>query len=148
LALARRCAAVTAGFGDARHMIDFFARRGKLPATIRSITSGYRAATGWSFNRRTIWYYGANEKDMLKPLPDLLDHGLVVVFVGINPSPMAATTGHRFAAPSNRFWRVTHLAGFTPLLLRRPGLASSAVRMRPDLGDQPTDQAGERTIAR
>ena len=55
---------------------------------------------------------------MLKPLPDLLDHGLVVVFIGINPSPMAATTGHRFAGPSNRFWRVIHLAGFTPVLLR------------------------------
>jgi TDG/mug DNA glycosylase family protein len=43
---------------------------------------------------------------------------LVVVFIGINPSPMAATTGHRFAGPSNRFWRVIHLAGFTPVLLR------------------------------
>jgi len=55
---------------------------------------------------------------MLKLLPDLLDHGLVVVFIGINPSPLAATTGHRFAGPSNRFWRVIHLAGFTPVLLR------------------------------
>jgi TDG/mug DNA glycosylase family protein len=55
---------------------------------------------------------------MFEPLPDILDHGLVVVFIGINPSPMAATTGHRFAGPSNRFWRVIHLADFTPVLLR------------------------------
>jgi double-stranded uracil-DNA glycosylase len=52
------------------------------------------------------------------PLPDILDHGLVVVFIGINPSPLAAATGHRFAGPSNRFWRVVHLAGFSPVLLR------------------------------
>jgi double-stranded uracil-DNA glycosylase len=54
---------------------------------------------------------------MLRPLPDILDRDLVVVFVGINPSPMAAATGHRFAGPSNRFWRVVHLAGFSPILL-------------------------------
>ena len=54
---------------------------------------------------------------MLKPLPDILGHGLVVVFIGINPSPMAAATGHRFAGPSNRFWRVVHLAGFSPVQL-------------------------------
>jgi double-stranded uracil-DNA glycosylase len=54
----------------------------------------------------------------LKSLPDILANDLVVVFVGINPSPMAAATGHRFAGPSNRFWRVIHLAGFSPVLLR------------------------------
>jgi TDG/mug DNA glycosylase family protein len=54
---------------------------------------------------------------MLKALPDILDHDLVVVFIGINPSPLAAATGHRFAGPSNRFWRVVHLAGFSPILL-------------------------------
>jgi TDG/mug DNA glycosylase family protein len=63
---------------------------------------------------------GQTEADMRKPvpLPDILDHGLVVVFVGINPSPLAAAMGHRFAGPSNRFWRVIHLAGFSPVLLR------------------------------
>jgi TDG/mug DNA glycosylase family protein len=60
---------------------------------------------------------GDAETDMLRPLPDILDRGLVVVFIGINPSPMAVATGHRFAGPSNRFWRVVHLAGFSPILL-------------------------------
>lgn len=54
----------------------------------------------------------------MKGLPDISANGLVVVFVGINPSPMAAATGRRFAGPSNRFWRVIHLAGFSPALLR------------------------------
>lgn len=50
-------------------------------------------------------------------LPDILEEGLAVVFVGINPSPRAAATGHRFAGPTNRFWRVLNRAGFTPSLL-------------------------------
>jgi mismatch-specific thymine-DNA glycosylase len=54
---------------------------------------------------------------MLKPLPDILDRDLVLVFIGINPSPMAAATGLRFAGLSNRFWRVVHLAGFSPIQL-------------------------------
>lgn len=54
----------------------------------------------------------------MKLLSDILTDRLVVVFVGMNPSLMAAATGHRFAGPSNRFWRVIHLAGFSPILLR------------------------------
>jgi double-stranded uracil-DNA glycosylase len=38
-------------------------------------------------------------------LPDLLRHGLAVVFVGINPSVYSAARGHYFARPTNRFWR-------------------------------------------
>jgi TDG/mug DNA glycosylase family protein len=37
-------------------------------------------------------------------LPDLLAHGLSVVFVGINPSRFSAARGHYFARPGNRFW--------------------------------------------
>ena len=37
-------------------------------------------------------------------LPDLLDDGLRVLFVGINPSIFSARRGHYFARPSNRFW--------------------------------------------
>jgi double-stranded uracil-DNA glycosylase len=55
---------------------------------------------------------------MRNSLPDILAHDLVVVFIGINPSPIAAATGHRFAGPSNRFWSVLHLANFSPVLLR------------------------------
>jgi double-stranded uracil-DNA glycosylase len=37
-------------------------------------------------------------------LPDLLQDGLDIVFVGINPSPYAVAHGHYFARPTNRFW--------------------------------------------
>jgi TDG/mug DNA glycosylase family protein len=51
---------------------------------------------------------------MADPLPDILASHLAVVFCGINPGLSAATAGHHFVGRSNRFWRVIHLAGFTP----------------------------------
>jgi TDG/mug DNA glycosylase family protein len=42
--------------------------------------------------------------DPSNSLPDLLEHNLVVLFVGINPSLYSAAQGHYFARPSNRFW--------------------------------------------
>jgi TDG/mug DNA glycosylase family protein len=47
-------------------------------------------------------------------LPDLLGPKLSVVFCGINPGLRAASSGHHFDGRNNRFWRVLHLAGFTP----------------------------------
>ena len=49
-----------------------------------------------------------------QPLPDILEHGLRVVFCGINPGVDAAAAGHHFLGRGNRFWPVLHLAGFTP----------------------------------
>lgn len=51
---------------------------------------------------------------MSRALPDVLQPGLSVVFCGINPGNQAAAEGHHFAGRNNRFWRVLHLAGFTP----------------------------------
>ena len=47
-------------------------------------------------------------------LPDIIGDHLTVLFCGINPGMTAATAGHHFVNRSNRFWRVLHLAGFTP----------------------------------
>lgn len=54
----------------------------------------------------------------LQPLPDILQPNLSLVFCGINPGIRAASTGHHFAGRGNRFWRVVHLAGFTPEQIR------------------------------
>lgn len=43
-------------------------------------------------------------RDALDTLPDLLCHGLEVVFVGINPSLYSVAQGHYFARRANRFW--------------------------------------------
>jgi TDG/mug DNA glycosylase family protein len=56
--------------------------------------------------------------DSFPSLPDLLEPGLSLVFCGINPGMRAASTGHHFEGRSNRFWRVLHLAGFTPQQIR------------------------------
>lgn len=54
-----------------------------------------------------------------RTLPDYLDSGLDIVFVGLNPSQYSADVGHYFANPRNRFWTAFNLAGlvnrhFTP----------------------------------
>ncbi|WP_377810195.1 mismatch-specific DNA-glycosylase [Azospirillum sp. A29] len=46
---------------------------------------------------------------------DILVPDLPVVFCGINPSVRTAASGHNFGSASNRFWRVLHLSGFTPV---------------------------------
>ncbi|MGS0893505.1 G/U mismatch-specific DNA glycosylase [Burkholderia stagnalis] len=51
---------------------------------------------------------------MTDALPDVIAARLDVLFCGINPGLAAAATGHHFEGRNNRFWRVLHLAGFTP----------------------------------
>ena len=51
-------------------------------------------------------------------LRDVISTSLSVVFCGINPGMQSATLGLHFATRSNRFWRVLHLAGFTPRQLQ------------------------------
>ncbi|HET7700512.1 MAG TPA: G/U mismatch-specific DNA glycosylase [Candidatus Limnocylindria bacterium] len=40
--------------------------------------------------------------------------GLDVLFCGINPGLYTAAIGHHFGRPGNRFWKLLHLAAFTP----------------------------------
>ncbi len=56
-------------------------------------------------------------------LPDLLQDGLQVAFVGINPSLYSVARGHYFARRSNRFW---------PCFSR--SILSAAVRRALDVG--------------
>ena len=55
-----------------------------------------------------------NEEAPLQPIPDHIAPGLDVLFVGYNPSIRSSRTGHHYANPSNRFWRMIHGAGLTP----------------------------------
>jgi double-stranded uracil-DNA glycosylase len=47
-------------------------------------------------------------------IQDLISKHLDVLFCGINPALSAAKSGHHFSNRSNRFWKVLHMAGFTP----------------------------------
>ena len=50
--------------------------------------------------------------------PEILASGLNVVFCGINPATSAQLAGFNFSNPSNRFWNVLYLSGFTDVRLR------------------------------
>jgi TDG/mug DNA glycosylase family protein len=60
----------------------------------------------------------ADTLQALQSLPDVIEPGLSLIFCGINPGMRAASTGHHFEGRNNRFWRVLHLAGFTPEQIR------------------------------
>ena len=47
----------------------------------------------------------------MSTLPDLLEPGLDIVFVGINPGRFSAEVGHYFATPRNRFWPAINRSG-------------------------------------
>jgi TDG/mug DNA glycosylase family protein len=47
-------------------------------------------------------------------LRDRIAPGVRVLLVGINPGVKSAQTGHHFAGPSNRFWRLLFESGLVP----------------------------------
>ncbi|MBS4216140.1 MULTISPECIES: G/U mismatch-specific DNA glycosylase [Neobacillus] len=49
----------------------------------------------------------------MKPVKDRIKENLAVLFVGFNPGVRSSETGHHFAGPSNRFWKILHEAGLT-----------------------------------
>ena len=59
-----------------------------------------------------------SRSDMTKYEPDILAGGLKAVFCGINPATSALIAGANFSNPSNRFWSVLHLSGFTDVRLK------------------------------
>lgn len=50
----------------------------------------------------------------MKPIKDHLSENLDILFVGFNPSVRSGETGHHFANPNNRFWKILFEAGLTP----------------------------------
>jgi TDG/mug DNA glycosylase family protein len=66
--------------------------------------------------------------DRIQTLPDLLQDGLDVVFVGINPSIFSVERGHYFARPTNRFWPCLSRS----ILSREARQALSVARLSPE----------------
>lgn len=52
-----------------------------------------------------------------KTINDVIAPNLKVLFCGINPGLWSGATGHHFAKPGNRFWKVLYLSGFSERLL-------------------------------
>jgi TDG/mug DNA glycosylase family protein len=71
---------------------------------------------------KAILMPGPSKKDIAsardKTVPDVLAKDLNVLFSGINPGLYSAAVGYHFGRPGNRFWKVIHLAGFTPSQLQ------------------------------
>lgn len=49
----------------------------------------------------------------MEPILDHIKDNLKVLFVGFNPSIRSSKTGHHYANPTNRFWKILHKAGIT-----------------------------------
>ena len=54
---------------------------------------------------------GIPRDEDLPTLPDYLEEGLDIVFVGLNPSEPSVKAGHYFANPRNRFWAALNRSG-------------------------------------
>jgi TDG/mug DNA glycosylase family protein len=54
----------------------------------------------------------------MEPIPDHLNYGLSILFIGYNPSLRSGETGHHYANPNNRFYRILHQSGLTPRLYK------------------------------
>ena len=50
----------------------------------------------------------------MEPISDHLRENLDVIFVGFNPSIRSSETGHHYANPNNRFWKILFESGITP----------------------------------
>lgn len=54
----------------------------------------------------------------MEPIPDHIDYDLSILFIGYNPSLRSGETGHHYANPNNRFWKILYHSGLTPRLYK------------------------------
>lgn len=50
----------------------------------------------------------------MEGISDHLKENLDILFVGFNPSIRSGQTGHHYANPNNRFWKILFESGLTP----------------------------------
>lgn len=80
-------------------------------------------------------------------IPDSLQPGLLILFVGYNPSLRSGELGHNYAGRGNRFWKLLHQSGLTDRLLE-PKHDRSLVHIGygfTNIVDRPTRRADEIT---
>ena len=81
----------------------------------------------------------------LVPLPDILEGGLDIIFVGINTGTYSAKMGHYYARPQNLFWPMLYQSGLIPFPLK-PEDDWKLIRFRIGVTDavkRVTDGAGD-----
>lgn len=60
----------------------------------------------------------AGSRYMNDVLPDLLDHGLILLFCGTAASDVSARAGAYYANPTNAFWPALHATGITSIQMK------------------------------
>lgn len=67
--------------------------------------------------------FGSGDVARQVGLPDHIQPGVAILFVGINPGLRSAQLGHHFAGPSNRFWKLLYESGLVtePLTHKEDG---------------------------
>lgn len=53
------------------------------------------------------------EEVMTRTLPDVINHNLDILIIGINPGLLSAYKGHHYPNPGNHFWKCLFLSGLT-----------------------------------
>lgn len=82
---------------------DFVRQKSSSPAKRQRISTQYAPPSKYAH---------------LSPLTDVLEPGLICIFVGFNPGLMTASSGHAYAHPSNMFWKLLHSSGCTDIRLQ------------------------------
>lgn len=54
----------------------------------------------------------------MEELADHLKKGLKIIFIGFNPGIKSSETGHHYAHPTNRFYKLLYESGLTPRLYK------------------------------
>ncbi|KAL0967948.1 hypothetical protein UPYG_G00260230 [Umbra pygmaea] len=65
--------------------------------------------------KRTLNRFNGMSVDevMAKTLPDIIDHNLDILIIGINPGLLSAFKGRHYPNPGNHFWKCLFLSGLT-----------------------------------
>lgn len=89
----------------------------KRSAAKRSRGASPSSSQSYGKRRRQSRYAPPSKYAHLPLLLDILEPGLITVFVGTNPGIRTATAGHAYAHPSNLFWKLLHSSGCTDIRL-------------------------------
>ncbi|KAK4147797.1 hydrolase-like protein [Dichotomopilus funicola] len=81
-----------------------------------SSATNVASPSGRKRSRQSSSYAPPSTYAHLPLLPDAIAPNLLILFIGLNPGVQTARSGHAYAHPTNRFWRLLHSSGVTPRL--------------------------------
>jgi TDG/mug DNA glycosylase family protein len=70
----------------------------------------------------------------METLPDYLRPGLLIVSIGLNPSPVSVKAGYYFANPRNRFWKALNASRLVDETLEPSAEAMERLLVRYQIG--------------